>query len=302
MKKEMILALLLIVPMGCGKGSATNEQKADGKPTLAAVNYPLAYFAERIGGDAADVKFPAPAGDPAYWTPNAEAVRIYQQADRILLNGAGYATWTQNVSLPASRCVDTSKAFADTLIHLKEDLTHSHGPAGKHAHGKTAFTTWLDFAQAAEQAQAVHDAIASRPGMDSAALAEGLAALKSDLADLDVAMQDVARKIGQRPMVASHPVYPYWSARYSLNTKSVHWEPDEAPTQAQWKELHSLLRDHPANVMIWEGEPLPATVAKLKAMGLDSVVFDPCGNRPSQGDFVAVMKANVRRLKEWAAK
>ena len=32
------------------------------------VNYPLQYFAQRIGGDNVDVFFPAPSGvDPAYW-------------------------------------------------------------------------------------------------------------------------------------------------------------------------------------------------------------------------------------------
>ena len=56
------------------------------------VNYPLQYFAERIGGDKVDVFFPAPSDvDPAFWTPGREVVRQYQQADLILLNGADYA-------------------------------------------------------------------------------------------------------------------------------------------------------------------------------------------------------------------
>ncbi|MBW1743769.1 MAG: hypothetical protein JRJ47_10130 [Deltaproteobacteria bacterium] len=39
------------------------------------VNYPLKYFAERIGGDHVDVEFPAPKGtDPAYWIPNIATI------------------------------------------------------------------------------------------------------------------------------------------------------------------------------------------------------------------------------------
>ena len=30
--------------------------------------------------------------------------------------------------------------------------------------------------------------------------------------------------------------------------------------------------------------------------GVGSVVFDPCGNRPESGDYIAVMRANVERL------
>jgi zinc transport system substrate-binding protein len=36
---------------------------------------------------------------------------------------------------------------------------------------------------------------------------------------------------------------------------------------------------------------------KLKAIGVDSLVFDPCGNKPDQGDFLSVMRQNIENLK-----
>ena len=63
------------------------------------VNYPLKYFAERIGGDHVEVVFPAPAGiDPVYWIPDIPSIIAYQQADLILINGANYAKWVDKVS------------------------------------------------------------------------------------------------------------------------------------------------------------------------------------------------------------
>jgi hypothetical protein len=50
--------------------------------------------------------------------------------------------------------------------------------------------------------------------------------------------------------------------------------------------------------MIWEGEPVRASVDKLKKLGVDSLVFDPCGNRPDQGDFITVMRSNVDNLRK----
>ncbi|NBO50675.1 MAG: hypothetical protein EBU80_13370 [Chitinophagia bacterium] len=44
--------------------------------------------------------------------------------------------------------------------------------------------------------------------------------------------------------------------------------------------------------MIWEGEPEKESVAKLEAIGVKSLVFDPCGNVPDGGNFLSVMKAN----------
>ncbi|RLA05886.1 MAG: zinc ABC transporter substrate-binding protein, partial [Gammaproteobacteria bacterium] len=63
------------------------------------VNYPLAYFAERIGGEQVEVGFPVPADvDPAFWSPAADAVAAYQAADVIILNGATYAKWVPKVT------------------------------------------------------------------------------------------------------------------------------------------------------------------------------------------------------------
>jgi zinc transport system substrate-binding protein len=49
--------------------------------------------------------------------------------------------------------------------------------------------------------------------------------------------------------------------------------------------------------MAWEGEPLKETVGRLKKMGISSLVFDPCGNRPEKGDFLSVMQQNVENLR-----
>jgi zinc transport system substrate-binding protein len=49
--------------------------------------------------------------------------------------------------------------------------------------------------------------------------------------------------------------------------------------------------------MIWEGDPAPASLAKLQALGIKSIVFDPCGNRPETGDWLSVMQGNVANLR-----
>ena len=69
-----------------------------------------------------------------------------------------------------------------------------------------------------------------------------------------------------------------------------------APDQDMLDELKSLRRKHPANTMLWEGEPLAETKSLLSSMGITSIVFDPCGNRPAAGDFLSVMKQNLANL------
>jgi zinc transport system substrate-binding protein len=51
--------------------------------------------------------------------------------------------------------------------------------------------------------------------------------------------------------------------------------------------------------MIWVVTPEEASVDKLKALGVASVVFDPCGNVSDSGDWLAVMRANIDALRKW---
>jgi zinc transport system substrate-binding protein len=69
------------------------------------------------------------------------------------------------------------------------------------------------------------------------------------------------------------------------------------PNDAAWQELSDLVADHPAKWMIWEGKPVPAIVERLKSVGIESIVFDPCGGTPAQGDFLSVMGRNLANLK-----
>jgi zinc transport system substrate-binding protein len=258
----------------------------------------LKYFAERISGGQVDIQFPVPKGiDPAYWIPNIATISAYQQADLILLNGAAYAKWVEKVSLPRSKMVDTSKSFKASYITIKEAVTHSHGAEGEHAHEGAAFTTWLDLDLAAKQAKAIAVAFARKKPEEKSTFQKNYAALEKDLMALDQEIMQTVSKNPSKPLIASHPVYEYFSRRYGLSIKSVHWEPDEVPTDEQCIELQGILKDHPATWMIWEGEPNPSSVAKLKSMGINSLVFDPCGNVPEEGDFLSVMRQNAQNLK-----
>jgi zinc transport system substrate-binding protein len=271
---------------------------SSGRLTVYTVNYPLKYFAERIGGDHVEVVFPAPADeDPAYWMPETKIVSDYQRADLILLNGANYAKWVSKVSLPRFRLVNTSASFKDRYIVTTEVLTHSHGPAGKHAHEALAFTTWIDLELAAMQAKAIAEALSRKNPKQRNLFQKNYKALEKDLIALDRDIQVVVSKDPTKPLLVSHPVYDYFARRYGLNIRSVHWEPDEMPKNEQWIELQKILKGHPAKWMIWEGEPMGTSVEMLKSVGVNSLVFDPCGGVPDQGDFLSVMRQNAENLK-----
>ena len=270
---------------------------ADNPLNVYVVNYPLKYFAERIGGPHVKVTLPVPADvDPVYWAPGIADIGAYQQADLILLNGAGYAKWVNKVSLPRSKTVDTSRGLKNKYITVKETMTHSHGGDGEHAHEGLAFTTWLDLSFAAKQADAVFEALARKQPRQKDLFRANYLALENDLLALDSRMKAIVSNNNTVPIIFSHPVYEYLAKGYGFNGKSVHWEPDQEPIPSQIAELNKLMETHSAKWMIWEGPPIKPAMDKLRVMGIQSAVFDPCGNEPSEGDFLSVMQRNVSNL------
>ncbi len=276
--------------------SDVSTRKSD-RPQILVTNYPLAYFAERIGSTEVDVVFPAPKDqDPAFWQPNDQQITAYQQADLILMNGATYSKWAEKVTLPESKMVDTSSGFSAQFIEVKDAVTHSHGKDGTHSHNGIAFTTWLDFDQALLQADAICAALQKLKPESIEMFALNFDLLKRELLELDARMQAVGKKLADRPIMASHPIYQYWARRYHINLKHVLWEPEEVPTDAQMNDLKGILASHPAKTFVWEGEPAKESVEKIKALGLSSVVFDPCANVPEKGTWLDVMRANVKAM------
>lgn len=297
--RSAIVAVFVVILNACGDEQREVSLASDPMPHIFAVNYPIAYFATVLAADDAVVSFPAPAGvDPAYWRPSVGTILAYQRADLILLNGAGYARWVRQISLPQQRLVDTGAAYVKDLIAGETGPTHSHGPDGARDHGKFAFTTWLDLTLAQQQVAAISTAMRELMPANSTIIAERAASLTIELADIDRSLVRATAKLRRVPIIFSHPVYQYLERRYQLKGHSVHWEPDAMPTIAQWQAFEDILAEHPARFMLWEDEPLPQVRDRLSAMGLRVIVYRTLGNRPAHSDFLSVMRANVDAMVE----
>jgi zinc transport system substrate-binding protein len=261
-------------------------------------NEPLAWVVGRLAAPLVEVRFrAADASDPAYWRPSAEDVVAMQQADLIVLNGASYESWLPNVSLPASRLLDTTAQVRDHLIAIADTVTHSHGPEGEHEHTGTAFTTWLDPTLLTEQARAVRLALGAHWPEHDALFEDRFASLAADLEAIDGELAAATIDADVRPVVFSHPVYQYLARRYGLIGDSVHFEPDVMPEPGQWAELDHLLEHRRAQWMIWEAEPIPEIREALAERGCGVIVVAPCATPPTNGDYLDVMRRNAAALR-----
>lgn len=295
------LALLACALGGCSNRSIQESAINDTRRVIYTDNYPIAYFAKRIGQEYVDVRFPAPPeADPEFWQPDPATIEAYQKADLILLNGTGYAKWVDRASLPPRKVVDTSAAFHDKLIEIPNAITHSHGPQGAHTHAGLAFDTWLDFQQALQQADAIYSALRDLMPAQGVFLQTNYDRLHKDLEAYDVRLDTAFTAWRGQPLLASHPVYQYLARRYGLDLESVHWEPTEMPDEAEWTQLAERLKVRPVRWMIWEAQPKAEISNRLARLGVASLVFRPGANRPASGDFLSLMEENLSNMAQAA--
>ncbi|MEL6570067.1 MAG: metal ABC transporter substrate-binding protein [Pseudomonadota bacterium] len=272
------------------------QATAQDRPQVIAVNHPLQYFAERLLGDAADVVFPVPNDeDPSFWRPSVADITTIQSADLILLNGAGFATWIDRVSLPRSKLVNTSAAIQDQFI-VTESITHSHGDGGEHSHEGLASYIWLDPTLAAAQAEAVATAIKRRDLAPAQEVDARLAALQADLMALDTDASTGLKAIENVPMIATHPRYQYFARRYDLSIASLEWEAGALPTDEELAQLAALAENTGASLIIWEGDPPESAIAAAAEIGLSSVTFPPLSHQRGDEDFLSAFAASVSAL------
>lgn len=263
--KTLVASALLVIV-----ATLTSAQE---RTRVITVNYPLQYIAEQLLGDAAEVVMPVPADvDPSFWRPSISDISDIQSADLILLNGAGFATWVDRVSLPRSKLVNTSASIEDQFI-VTESITHSHGEGAEHSHEGLASYTWLDPSLAIAQAEAVAAAIAARDLAPAAEVESRLAALRSEFETLDAEAESGLAGLTDVPMIATHPRYQYVARRYDLSITALEWEAGAMPTDAEVADLQTMIGETGARVLIWEAEPPAAAFEITAALGLQNVVF-----------------------------
>ena len=286
----------MLKPLACALAVLAGAATAQERPVVATVNYPLAWMADRLGGDAIEVLFPVPDGrDPSFWRPGLSDIAAIQQADLIALNGAGFATWTTRASLPRSRLVDTSAKLSAAFI-ATQSVSHSHGEDGAHSHTGTASYTWLDFELAAGQAEALAAAMQRRMPDLRNRVEERLPSLLADLTALDTQARDALATLQGTTIIATHPRYQYFARAYGLDIAALEWEAGALPDEAQWQDLQDMVAETGASLLIWEAEPPQEAKERAAGMGLASIVFAPLATGPASGDFASVMRAQIEAL------
>ncbi|MEZ6132119.1 MAG: zinc ABC transporter substrate-binding protein [Planctomycetaceae bacterium] len=284
MNRFLIITVLLA---GC------SSQPSDGlppvlpdtkRPTVVVTSYALFAMATEIGGDSVTVIWPAmEATDPQLWQPTADDIRLLQSADAILLNGAGYEPWVQNLSLPRSRTIDTSLAYRDRLKPLSGKMTHQHGPQGAAVAGQVVSATWLDSDLAIRQLRQVETCLVELADDSADRISNRASSLADSLEQVSAAVDEIAAQVPARRVAADSSDFDYLIA-------SLNWERISSGTEPADSNGTEVVYFFEAGSQ----QPLPASATEH---GMTPVSIDVCRRVDADESFVERLQSNVDALR-----
>ncbi len=260
---------------------------------VAAAFYPLAYVADRVAGDHAEVEnLTAPGGEPHDLEPTPRETADIAQADLVVFQRGFQPSVDDAVDenaagdvLDVADVVDLVP-FRDHGVDSDEDDPHF----------------WQDPLLLADVGDAVADRLAKVDPTNADDYAANAADLRTDLERLD---RDYAAGLAdceRDTVVVSHDAFGYLQ-KYGITMDAIlGLSPDSEPTPADLARLQDVIHDEGVTTVFSESLASPATADQLASdMGVSSEVLDPIeglSDETADEDYLSLMRSNLAALEE----
>lgn len=213
--RAAIAAIAIVIPLAMlatvytGSPVQESSQKQE-KITVVASFYPLYEFASRIAVDRAEVSSLVPVGiEPHDWEPTPQDRLKVQSADILVINGAGFERWSNDVA--AQVVIDTSKGIE--LENQEDEQSHEDG-INPHF--------WLDPRLAKYQVKKILDAMVVADSINAKYYNENAAKLSNELDLLDAFVNQELANCEKSDFIVLHDAFVYFAERYDLRQHSIY--------------------------------------------------------------------------------
>ncbi len=246
-----IVSSLLLVSSGC----IQNQNSGQGIQIVASF-YPLAYFAEEIGGDYVTITQLIPDNTELHaWQPSISDITAASNADILLYNGAHLDNWFEEDIL--SSIDTTGKIIVETTenVTLLESETgnehegenHEHE---EHEHGLYDPHTWISPFIAKQQAENIYDALVEKDPDHTEYYTQRWNQLRQRFITLDTSFQDRLSTKQKDTIFVTHAAFGYLADRYGFHQRGViGLSADEQPSASTIATLVSTMIEHETYVV-----------------------------------------------------
>ncbi|MGI9112738.1 MAG: metal ABC transporter substrate-binding protein [Gaiellaceae bacterium] len=293
MKRRIVLSIAGLALAATGCGGADGDRAGSGSAIVGAF-YPLAFAAERVGGDTTSVRNLTPPGvEPHDLELSARDVRTVADADLVLYLGQGFQPALEDA-------LDSSDAPA---VDLLEDLDLLAGAEEDHEeenHGDEEEArdphVWLDPLRYAAIAERIGEEL-DRP--------DPARDLSKELRALDREFRNGLAECKRRELVTSHAAFGYLAERYDLEQVALSGlAPEAEPTPRELEDVVEKVREQGATTVFFETLVSPRLAETIaREVGARTATLNPLeGLTPEEiadeADYFSVMRANLATLRE----
>lgn len=275
-------------------GEAAND--SDGRTSVVVSFYPLAFAAERIGGECVNVANLTPPGvEPHDLELTPDAVEAIATADVVLYFGGGFQPAIEDAVQDAEgRTVDVLR-MVPTLPAEGEEAEEGLA-VDPHV--------WLDPSLFGDIVAATADALEGTGIPDSCDISGSAAALDSELMGLDAAFREGLSACDRDVFVTTHAAFGYLAAAYGLRQEAIAGlEPQVEPSARRLAELKAFVEREGISTIFTE-ELVSPDVAQTLAEEADvdtAVLFTIEGLTDEEvvggDDYLSLMRENLDALR-----
>ncbi len=289
--------VLAVTLAGCGSSSSD-----DGKPQVVAAFYPLAYAAERVAGDNADVtNLTSPGVEPHDLEATPRDVADIANADLVLILQGFQPAIDEAAEQNAEGEVMDAGEVVDLLPAHPEGEQEGEDEAG-HDHGEFDPHFWQDPTRMATLADSIADNLSELDPDNATEYAANAASLRSDLETLDSDFTTGLAGCERDTIVVSHDAFEYLG-KYDLQIESiVGLSPGAEPTPGDLSRLRDLIQTEGVTTVFSETLVSPELAETLASeAGVTTAVLDPIeglSDQTSGEDYLSLMRSNLAALRE----
>ncbi|MGW3461607.1 metal ABC transporter substrate-binding protein [Streptomyces olivaceoviridis] len=303
-------AVAAATALGIGTLSACSGDKAVAANTskfdVVASFYPMAFLADRIGGDHVHVTtLTSPGQEPHDLEISPQQIASLEESDAVL--------YLKNLQPSVDDAVAQSpvktKIDAASLTTLEDHGDEVGGHAAGHDGHEGGESTgkdphiWLDPVRYAQVAEGVGKAFEKADPKHAADYKKNTAALVKQLDELNTRFKEGLADTRTKVFITTHAAFGYLAERYGLTEEAVSGlDPESEPSAARVRDLERMAKADGVSTVFYETLVSDKTARTLaRDTGLKTDVLDPIEGitGKSRGkDYFAVQRANLKALQQ----
>lgn len=287
----LVAPALLATAAACGSAAPSASSASQGRPTVVASFYPLAWLAERVGGRGAAVeRLTKPGTEPHDLELTPHQVIDVAKADLVL--------YVKGMQPAVDEAVDQhGRGHSLDAASVVEVLPAPGG--GEDEHAAYDPHLWLDPVRFAAVARKVGDRLAAVDPDHAAGYRKRAGEVVGELTALDEAYRSGLRTCRVRTFITSHAAFGYLAQRYHLRQVAMTGiDPEVEPSPTRLAEVARRAKEEHVKVIFFERLASPKLAGVLAhEVGAKAEVLDPIEGATGSSDYLSLMRANLTALR-----